>query len=76
VPQTCDENGEWQSGSPCPSSAPVCNSGTCGTYRLVGGVDALGKRPAATGIRLKNEGLVSEPRLCKGTVCITGGITP
>lgn len=29
VPQTCDANGQWESGAPCSGVTPICSAGAC-----------------------------------------------
>lgn len=43
---------------------------------LHGDISTLGPRPAPTTIRLRDDGLERAARICNGSICVTGGITP
>jgi hypothetical protein len=75
LPQTCDQNGQWLDGTRCASPTPTCSGGICAPFRLSGGINPLGVRPAAGAMRLKDDALEQTPRLCNTQLCVSGGIT-
>jgi hypothetical protein len=75
LPQSCDQNGQWLDGTRCTPPTPTCSAGICAPFRVRGGINPLGVRPAANAIRLNDEALEHTPRLCNTQLCVSGGIT-
>jgi hypothetical protein len=77
VPRTCDSNGAWHDEAACSGIAPICNAGSCVSFRLRGGIGTLAAGPTAAGsLRLRDNGLEQGKRTCGGSLCVTGGIAP
>jgi hypothetical protein len=32
IPQTCDSQGQWQSGPACAGATPICTDGMCSAF--------------------------------------------
>jgi hypothetical protein len=77
VPQVC-VMGAWQNQTPCGGTTPVCSNGTCGSFRVTGGIRSAA--PALSGdggIRLVSGGFELGTHSCsEAGVCVTGGIVP
>jgi hypothetical protein len=76
TPAVCDDQRAWVAEAACSGDAPVCNGGTCGHYRLVGSVGALGTPRAGPRFTLAEHAIEASPRICNGKLCVTGGIRP
>ena len=80
----CDGSGEWIAlpiADQCGGATPACSgAGTCAALRLrSGSIETFGvtQSPATTSkYVLKEQTLLTMPRACSTTYCVTGGIRP
>ena len=80
----CDGSGEWIAlpiADQCGGSTPACSgAGTCAALRLrSGSIETFGVTeppPATSKYVLREQTLLTMPRACSATYCVTGGMRP
>ncbi len=80
----CDGSGEWIAlpiADQCGGATPACSgAGTCAALRLrSGSIETFGVTdppPATSKYVLREQTLLTMPRVCSATYCVTGGIRP
>ena len=75
--QVCS-GGAWQDQAACTGTSPVCSNGTCGAFRVTGGIRSVGPLDSSdAGIRLVSGGFELGARACDPSgLCVMGGIVP
>lgn len=74
TPQICSPVGQWSTGAECGGATPYCAAGRCIDTHVMGSFGTLGPRPASGSLRVRDDGLELGASVCKGSVCLTGGV--